>query len=67
MPLMVRFQIVLEPEQLEALRQIQQETDQPVSRQIRSAIDEWLQRQRSGKAERTRPRKRKRSRPRSRD
>jgi hypothetical protein len=40
-----RFQLMLEPEQLAELRQIEANTDVPVSRQIRRAIDLWLEQQ----------------------
>jgi hypothetical protein len=38
-----RFQVMLEPEQLAALRQIEEETGAPVGEQIRRAIDQALQ------------------------
>ena len=37
-----RFQILLEPEQLKALRRIENQTGAPVARQIRMAVDKWL-------------------------
>jgi hypothetical protein len=37
-----RFQVLLEPEQLEALRRVETETGTPVARQIRMAVDRWL-------------------------
>ena len=37
-----RFQILLEPEQLAALRRIEQETGAPIARQIRMAVQRWL-------------------------
>jgi len=37
-----RFQLLLEPEQLDALREREALTGIPVSRQIRRAIDAWL-------------------------
>ena len=40
-----RFQILLEPEQLEALRRIEKRTGAPVARQIRMAVDGWLGKQ----------------------
>ncbi len=40
-----RFQILLEPEQLEALRRIETRTGAPVTRQIRMAVDRWLGKQ----------------------
>ena len=54
-----RFQILLEPEQLEALRRIENRTGAPVGRQIRMAVERWLGEQ-GEKAERKRaiPRKR---------
>jgi len=39
-----RFQILLEPKQLEALRRIEANTGAPVARQIRMAVDRWLTR-----------------------
>lgn len=38
----VRFQLVIEPEQLAELRKIEEDTGAPVSAQIRRAIDDWL-------------------------
>lgn len=40
-----RFQVVLEPEQLEALRAIQDRVGAPISTQIRKAIDIYLRRE----------------------
>jgi hypothetical protein len=37
-----RFQILLEPDQLEALRRIETETGAPVGTQIRMAVERWL-------------------------
>lgn len=37
-----RFQILLEPEQLEALRRIQKRTAAPVASQIRVAVEKWI-------------------------
>ena len=37
-----RFQILLEPEQITALRELEQKTGAPVARQIRMAVDRWL-------------------------
>ena len=54
-----RFQILLEPEQLEALRRIETRTGAPVGRQIRMAVDRWLGTQ-GEKAERKRASTRKR-------
>ena len=55
-----RFQILLEPEQLEALRRIQERTSAPVASQIRKAVEKWIAEQ-GEKAERKRPASRKRS------
>jgi hypothetical protein len=40
-----RFQILLDPEQLDALRRIEQRTGAPIARQIRIAVDRWLEEQ----------------------
>jgi hypothetical protein len=37
-----RFQILLEPEQLAALRRIQERTAAPVASQIRRAVETWI-------------------------
>jgi Ribbon-helix-helix domain len=37
-----RFQILLEPEQLAALRRIQERTSAPVASQIRKAVEKWI-------------------------
>jgi hypothetical protein len=37
-----RFQILLEPEQLAALRRIQERTGAPVATQIRRAVQKWI-------------------------
>jgi hypothetical protein len=37
-----RFQILLEPEQLAALRRIQARTAAPVASQIRQAVEKWI-------------------------
>jgi hypothetical protein len=55
-----RFQILLEPEQLEALRRIQKRTAAPVASQVRMAVDKWIAEQ-GDKSERKRPASRKRS------
>ena len=55
-----RFQIFLEPEQIEALRRIEKRTGAPVGRQIRMAVDRWLGKQ-GEKADRKRVVARKRS------
>jgi hypothetical protein len=55
-----RSQILLEQEQLVALRRIEQKTGPPVARQIRMAVDRWLGEQ-GEKAERKRAVTRKRS------
>jgi len=44
---MVRFQVVLEQGQLEALRMIQAAVGAPVSTQIRKAIDTYLRTQKT--------------------
>jgi hypothetical protein len=36
------FQILLEPEQLAALRRIEKKTGAPVARQIRMVVERWL-------------------------
>jgi hypothetical protein len=54
-----RFQILLEPDQLEALRRIEERTGAPVARQIRMAVDRWLS-ERGEKTERKRASTRKR-------
>ena len=57
-----RFQVMLEPDQLDKLRRIEQEQDVPVARQIRRAIDRWLEEQGDkSKSERKRAGTRKRS------
>lgn len=55
-----RFQILLEPEQLAALRKIQARTSAPVASQIRKAVEGWIAKQ-GDKADRKRSRKRSRS------
>jgi hypothetical protein len=40
-----RFQILLEPEQLAALRRIQERTLAPVASQIRQAVGDWIVKQ----------------------
>lgn len=37
-----RFQILLEPEQVEALKRIQERTAAPLAAQIRRAVDTWI-------------------------
>jgi len=56
-----RFQILLEPEQLAALRRIQERTAAPVASQIRRAVEKWIAEQGDEKTERKRPASRKRS------
>jgi hypothetical protein len=56
-----RFVVILEPPQLEALRRLEKETDVPVSRLIRRAIDRMLETIEGDKSERKRPASRKRS------
>jgi hypothetical protein len=55
-----RFQILLEPEQLAALKRIQERTAAPVASQIRRAVEKWIAEQ-GEKTERKRPVSRKRS------
>src|ERR1700674_3013764 len=57
-----RFQILLEPEQLAALRRIQKETAAPVASQIRQAVGKWIA-EHDDKTERKRGVARKRSCP----
>ena len=45
MPPKQRFQILLEPEQLAALRRIENRTGAPVARQIRMIVARWLDEQ----------------------
>ena len=55
MPPKVRFQLVIEPEQLAALREHEKQTGARISEQIRRAIDDWLAKrvsQRQGRANR---------------
>jgi hypothetical protein len=54
-----RFQILLEPEQLVALRRIQERTGAAVASQIRKAVEKWI-------AEQGEWTERKRARPRQR-
>jgi hypothetical protein len=49
-----RFQILLESEQLAALRRIQERTTAPVASQIRRAVENWVAEQ-GEKTERKRP------------
>jgi len=56
-----RFQILLEPEQLAALRRIQERTAAPVASQIRRAVEKWIAEQGDQKPERKRASPRKRS------
>ena len=55
-----RFQILLEPEQLAALRRIQERTSAPVAAQIRKAVEKWIA-DNGDKTERKRSLKRSRS------
>ena len=41
-PNKLRFQILLEPAQLAALRRIQERTAAPVASQIRRAVEDWI-------------------------
>ena len=45
-----RFQVMLELEQLEQMREIERDNGVPIARQIRMAVDRWLGEQ-SGKAQ----------------
>jgi hypothetical protein len=56
-----RFQILLEPEQLEALRRIQDRTGAAVAAQIRRAVEGWIDKHGERKKEHSRSRLRKRS------
>ncbi len=56
-----RFQILLEPEQLDVLRKIQTRTGAPVASQIRRAVEDWIAKSGEKKAERPRAHSRKRS------
>jgi hypothetical protein len=57
-----RFQMFLEPEQIEALRRVEARTGAAMAEQIRRAIDAWLkQEDRPAKADRPRGSTRKRS------
>ena len=42
MSLKTRFQILLEPEQVEALKRIQERTAAPLAAQIRRGVDMWI-------------------------
>jgi hypothetical protein len=42
---MTRLQILLEPEQVAALKRIQERTDAPLAAQIRRAVDTWIAKQ----------------------
>ena len=55
-----RFQVMLEPEQLTALRHREEETGAAIGEQIRRAIDKWLS-EKDGKSDRRRVVARKRS------
>jgi hypothetical protein len=55
-----RFQVMLEPDQLAAMRRIEEETGAPIGEQIRRAVNEWLK-ARGDKTERKRASTRKRS------
>lgn len=56
-----RFQLLLKPEQIEALRVIEQRTGTSMGSLVRLALDEWLANRDTVKAERKRPASRKRS------
>lgn len=55
-----RFQVMLEPAQLETMRAIEARIGVPVSRQIRQAVDRWLADHEESKTERKRVATRKR-------
>jgi uncharacterized heparinase superfamily protein len=57
-----RFQILLEPEQLETLRRIQARTGAAVASQIRRAVEDWIEQHGEEKMERSRSGLRKRDR-----
>lgn len=59
-PKKTRLQILLEPEQVAALRRIQERTDAPLAAQIRRGVDLWIAEQ-GDKTERKRASTRKRS------
>lgn len=56
-----RFQILLEPEQVEALKRIQERTAAPLAAQIRRAVDTWIADNGEQKSQRKRADSRKRS------
>jgi len=56
-----RFQVLLKPEQIDALRAIEQRTGTSMGSLVRLALDEWLRKQDSGKADRRRAATRRRS------
>jgi hemerythrin len=58
-PKKTRFQILLEPEQLAALRRIQERTSAAVASQIRKAVETWIA-EHGDRADRKRARTRKR-------
>jgi hypothetical protein len=60
LPPKIRFQILLEPEQVAALKRIQERTAAPLAAQIRRAVDTWIAGQ-GEKTERKRPASRKRT------
>jgi len=55
-----RFPVMLPPEQIAALREVEQRTGVTPSEQIRRAIDDWLAKQGGAKADRRRARTRRR-------
>jgi hypothetical protein len=55
-----RFQVMLELEQLEAMRAIGDRTGAPIARQIRMALSRWLAQQAEQKTDRKRAGTRKR-------
>ena len=54
----LRFQVLLEPEQLSALREIEQRTGAPVATQIRRGVNLWLGLQKKSERKRAATRKR---------
>jgi hypothetical protein len=57
-----RFQVLLKPEHIEALRAIEQRTGTSMGSLIRLALDDWLSKSAAVKTERKRARTTKRSR-----
>jgi hypothetical protein len=61
MSLKVRYNLMIEGRQRDALRRIKQRDGIPESEQIRRALDEWLERKGDSKRDRKRTSTRKRS------